>query len=151
MKEFFFKRPHKTTVIVDDEGLIIKRKGALSFATQGIKGEKKIYFKNITALEFRKPTALITGYIQLSILGSVESRNGIKGTAQDENSILFWKSDALEGEELKKIIENNINKKEKENDSISNLDELKKLKELLDLGAITPDEFETKKKELLDI
>ena len=41
------------------------------------------------------------------------------------------------------------NSKESKTTSNSNLDEIKKLKELLDMGAITKEEFEKKKKELL--
>ena len=37
----------------------------------------------------------------------------------------------------------------KRNTSSSNLDEIKKLKELLDMEAITQEEFDDKKKELL--
>lgn len=46
------------------------------------------------------------------------------------------------------IVENN---KPAEDSTISNFDDLKKLKELLDLGIITQNEFNTKKKELLNL
>lgn len=47
-------------------------------------------------------------------------------------------------------IENDVDKKDKNNKSDS-YEELKKLKELLDLDIITQEEFEKKKKELLDL
>lgn len=43
------------------------------------------------------------------------------------------------------------NNYENNNSNISNEDELLKYKELLDAGVITPEEFESKKKELLNI
>ncbi len=39
----------------------------------------------------------------------------------------------------------------KESNTNSSLDEIKKLKELLDCGAITQEEFDSKKKELLNL
>ena len=56
-------------------------------------------------------------------------------------------------EELDKINENESKSPASEPTSAptSNLDEIKKLKELLDLGAITEEEFDTKKKQLLGL
>lgn len=45
----------------------------------------------------------------------------------------------------------NDRKSAKETVSLSNADELKKYKELMDIGAITQEEFEAKKKQLLDL
>ena len=47
--------------------------------------------------------------------------------------------------------EDNSNSSDESNSPISNADELKKFKELLDSGAITQEEYDVKKKELLDL
>jgi hypothetical protein len=47
--------------------------------------------------------------------------------------------------------EDNRNSSDESSSPISNADELKKFKELLDSGAITQEEYDTKKKELLDL
>ena len=50
----------------------------------------------------------------------------------------------LNEDEFKKIQEANTN-------SLSSADELKKFKELLDMGVITQEEFDAKKKQLLNL
>lgn len=59
----------------------------------------------------------------------------------DENNSNYFKT---ENEKTNDLLENQVIKT-----SNTNLDELKKLKELLDIGAITKEEFEKKKSELL--
>ena len=52
---------------------------------------------------------------------------------------------------IKEYIENYIHERSAGSATASNLDEIRKLKELLDIGAITDKEFETKKAQLLSI
>lgn len=56
-------------------------------------------------------------------------------------------------EELKEYIEWCIqnNSAKSSAPAVSNLDEIKKLKELLDIGAITQEEFDAKKAQLLNL
>lgn len=54
-------------------------------------------------------------------------------------------------EELKKEIESRIEQKSDNHSKSSPIEEIKGLKELLDIGAITQSEFDLKKKELLDL
>lgn len=42
-------------LIVDENKIIIKRKGVLSFLNHGSKGDKEIFIKNITAIQLKKP------------------------------------------------------------------------------------------------
>lgn len=56
-----------------------------------------------------------------------------------------------EVEELNRKQAEEANKKDKMEKENLNLDSLKKAKELLDMGAITQEEFEKKKKQILDI
>lgn len=53
--------------------------------------------------------------------------------------------------EIKEYIENYIHKRSTGSATSSNLDEIRTLKELLDIGAITDEEFEAKKAQLLNL
>ena len=52
---------------------------------------------------------------------------------------------------VKEYIENYIHKRSTGSATSSNLDEIRTLKELLDIGAITDEEFEAKKAQLLNL
>ena len=58
-------------------GLAIRRTGTSSFFIHGMKGEKLLPFKSITAVQLREPSRSMSGYIQFSFLGSIESSRGI--------------------------------------------------------------------------
>ena len=154
-KEFTFKSNAKAIVTVEKEMISIARKGFLSFATQGLKGEKSIPIKNITAMQLKKP-GLTTGYIQFSQHGMMESKGGVFDATKDENTIIFnSKKDYAQAQELKKYIES-IQLKVNETavsveSNFSDADEIIKFKGLLDSGVITNDEFEAKKKQILGL
>ena len=81
---------------------------------------------------------------------------GIKSAASDENSIMFDLENNNLIEEIVEYIE--TRKRELSNSQtpqviqeISVADELKKFKELLDMGIITQEEFDAKKKQLLGL
>ena len=65
--------------------------------------------------------------------------------AEISNTVSQWIKNAGAG--LSKL----FSKKNKTAPDEDNLDKIKKLKELLDMGAITQEEFDEKKKELLDL
>ena len=71
------------------------------------------------------------------------------------NSKISVSDNAFEGcfalENSKNEKENLPNKTKNKVYTTANLDNLKKLKELLDAGIITQEEFETKKKQILDL
>lgn len=105
--------------------IIIKRKGALSFLTQGLKGEKTIPLESITSIQFKKPGALTNGYIQFGLLGGNESRKGLFDATKDENTVVFAKKVVDTAEFIKNYIEENKTSKPS---SYSTSDELRKLK-----------------------
>src|SRR3989344_8769340 len=83
----------------------IVRKGMMSFLTQGIKGNKKIAIKQISAIQF-KPAGLMTnGYIQFSFIGGKEAKGGIFQGTMDENTIMFRKKNQPDFEKIKEEIE----------------------------------------------
>lgn len=151
MTEIFeFKKPTKTTVTLNDSEIIISRKGLNNFLNVGLTSGKTIPISNITAVQF-KEAGLSSGYIQLSVLGDKGQRGLTANT--DENTIMFSKKYQDHALRIKDIIENKItNKLSSEQTNIkNNLKQLKTLKELLDSEIITQDEFNQKKKQLLDL
>lgn len=125
----------------------------------GNKGSKKIDIADIVAIQHREPTGMSAGFVQFVFQGSIENRGGITTSINDENSIVYWKSryndikiivDYIEEKrrELKKQSREGV---VSQNQTISSAEELKKYKELLDVGVITQEEFDTKKKQILGI
>ncbi|HAP9194242.1 TPA: DUF4429 domain-containing protein, partial [Enterococcus faecium] len=103
-KEILIKSPGKTLIKVTDDSISIIRKGFINLVNQGIKGEKTIPFKNISAVQLKKP-GMSNGYIQFTLLGGNESRGGILAATKDENTVMFTKKYWNEMENLKKYIE----------------------------------------------
>ena len=124
------------------------------FGTSLTQGEKTIYFKDATGVQY-KPSSVLDGYIQVETAagGVTSSYSQYSG----ENAIQF---SGKERNEEAEIIVAFIKKKidEIKNTPVgvavqqtSPAEELKKFKELLDLGVISQEEFDEKKKELLHI
>ena len=126
----------------------------LVFGTSVTQGEKTIYFRDAIGVQY-KPSSFVDGYIQIeTAAGGVTASSSQYG---GENSIQFAGKDRnAEAEIIVAFIRKQI--EEIKNapvggvvQQVSAADELKKFKELLDLGIITQEEFDAKKKELLGI
>lgn len=152
-KEIYIKNPGKTLITVTEESLTINRKGIINTMNHGVKGEKTIPFKNITAIQLKKP-GMTNGYIQFTLLGGNESKGGVFAAAADENTLMFSKKYLDDMVELKDFIESQQSKINSQN-VVNNISEksvaeqIKEFKELLDLDIITQEEFDKKKLELL--
>lgn len=117
-------------------------------------GEKTIYYSDCIGLQYKKSSANI-GFIQMETASGImhDKRNNFLG----ENSF-SWAS-IKKNEKMKEVADYinkqiNLYKNQKNNSSAnisSNADELKKFKELLDNGIITQEEFNEKKKQLLNL
>ena len=88
--------------------ITIKRKGVMARLSQGMKGDKDIFIKHITSIQFKKATNLTNGYLQFSIMGGSEVKGGLTQAASDENTVMFKKSQQHRFEQLKAMIENKI-------------------------------------------
>lgn len=155
LKEIYVKNPGKTIITITEKSITIKRKGVLNAMTQGSKGEKTIPFKNITAIQLKKPV-VTSGYIQFTLAGGNESRGGVFNATADENTVMFSSKYWKEMQELKAYIEERQDELDQPtvNTTIiqkSAVEQVKELKELLDMGIITDAEFEVKKQELLGL
>lgn len=140
------KGMYSSVLEVFENKLIIKRQGIASFFIYGLKGDKTIFFKDITAIQFKEGS-----YIQFTLPGGNESTGGLMSALKDENTFAFsFKQNPLM-QEIQNFIESKRLKADQQPNSsqLSIADEIRKFKELLDSGAITQDEFSKKKGELL--
>lgn len=141
-------------LIVDENKIIIKRKGVLSFLNHGSKGDKEIFIKNITAIQLKKP-GLTKGFIQFSLSGETASKGGVLDAVKDENSILIGDSKQYNDfVKAKELIESKINKSSNPTTITQNThsvaDELIKLASLKDSGILTQEEFDIQKQKILN-
>ncbi|MBD3365903.1 DUF4429 domain-containing protein [candidate division WWE3 bacterium] len=132
--------------------IVIKRKGFLAKLTHGFtKGEKTISFDNISGIQVKKP-GLTSGYIQFSISGGNESTGGVFQATQDENTVVFpHKKDYPIAEEIKSYILKHKRDSTLVSTSGSSADEILEFRKLADAGVISEEEFEKKKKVLLNL
>ena len=121
----------------------------------GFKGNKTLYYHSITALQMLKGGAT-NGYIQFSILGGNESKGGIWAATSDENTIMFSKDKNEIAQKIhdyieRKLLESHNPKSVSSVSQSSSIDEIKKMKELLDIGAVSQEEFDAFKKKTLGL
>ena len=133
-----------------DDYIVVKRKGFFAKVSYGwTKGEKTIYFHNISAVQVKKP-GMAVGYIQFTLGGGNESTKGIMAAVKDENTITF---DGKEKYEMAcqirdKIAQSKTNLNQNKQ-SYSVAEEILKYKKLLDDGLITPTEYEDLKRKII--
>ena len=134
--------------------IIIRRKGKMAFFAHGWKGDKEIFVNQISSIQLKKTDDLTSGYIQFAFLGGTESKRGLFQAGIDENTITFYKFQEPDFIKIKDLIEakmlkhQGFNKTEPEKNSFNDLE---KLAELKDKGIITEEEFEAKKKQILEL
>ena len=123
-------------------------------------GEKTIYYSDCIGIQF-KPSKVAIGYLQLETASS--SGNNRSNNFFNENSFTFDTS-VISNERMEEVV-NFIKKKiddiKKGNNSPAPAqnntalpliaDELLKLKQLTDMGVLTQEEFDAKKKQLLNL
>jgi hypothetical protein len=138
-------------IVVDDNWVTIKRKGAMAMLTQGIKGDKKIPITNIISVQFKNANSLVNGYIQFAT-ASGEGTHGINQATADENTVMFKKNQMSDFENLRDHIEgliaNRMNSGGKSG-SVDVADELAKLAKLKEQGILSEAEFSKMKAKLL--
>lgn len=127
---------------------------SLVFGGSVTQGEKTIYYKDAIGIQY-KPSTVLDGYIQIETAsGNMTSSSSQYG---GENSIQFsGKQRNEEAEIIVAYIKRRIEEMKNAPASatvqqLSPADELKKYKELLDMGAITQEEFDEKKKQLFGL
>ncbi len=145
----------KARIIINDNSVTISRSGFIAKMKYGHTGERTFMIDQISAVEI-KEAGIIMGHIQFIIAGTQAFKQPLFASQKDranDNTVMF-SNKALNKDirEIKEYIEQkkagggtnyNIQK--------SPIEEVKGLKELLDMGAISKEEFDRKKKELLDL
>lgn len=135
---------------IHDSFLTVEPRGFANAVNKGLIGQKTYDLNNVSGVQYKKP-GFTTGYLQIVLIGGRDARNGVTGAVKDENSITFSKKEDHLILEIKEYIEKYIHERSSGSSASSNLDEIKKLKDLLDIGAITNEEFEAKKAQLLNL
>ena len=118
-------------------------------------GEKTIYYVDCIGVQF-KESGLQIGYIQLETASAL--MNNKQNNFFNENSFTFDLS-VTTNEKMREVadyIRERVSASKNRTAQpaaapVSAADEIKKFKELLDMGAITQEEFDAKKKELLGL
>lgn len=142
-----------------DTKVVLRRQGMLAMLTQGFKGDKEIFLRNITAVQIRMPGSLTRGYLQLTISGGKESTGGLFAATSDENSVMFDAPQAQVFVQFKEELERRIHNQHIRQSAVapapastaSLADEIRKLSQLRDEGILTEEEFQAKKRQILGI
>lgn len=144
--------------VYEDKCVIKTKAGVGSFLTgNAFDGEKTIYYSDCIGVQFKR-SGMQIGYLQLETASS--TMNNRKNNFFNENSFTFDKA-KVSNERMEKIADF-VKKKVEEykqgkntatiiNSAPSDADELMKFKNLLDMGIITQEEFDTKKKQILGL
>jgi len=140
---------------VDNDFISIERKGSIGFLSYGIKGKRSIPIASITAIQVKEGNSYLNGFIQFSVLGGADNRVRpvrFVTSSNDENKIIFRMKDNEKVFKIKQFLQSKISNTDTNSSSIklSAADEIAKFKQLLDSGVISNDEFNIKKKQLLD-
>ena len=145
----------KARIIINNDSITISRSGLMAKMKYGHTGERTFMIDQISAVEL-KEAGLIMGYIQFIIAGTVAKKQPLFASQKDradDNTVMFSNKNLNSvAREIKEYIE-----KYKSNASSNNANvqsaaaQVKELKELLDMGAISQKEFDKKKKELLNL
>lgn len=140
-------------ICLTDKGVIIGREGLVNKILVGYtKGEKFLPYRNIAGVQFKEP-GLTWGYIQFTVPGGIESRGGALDAGSDENTVTFRASKLEIFRKIRDIVEERqglgtvTTPQAPIKSSIA--DELTKLAALKRDGAITDEEYEQLKKDLL--
>lgn len=140
----------------DGDLVIIERKGMGARLTVG-KGTKRIPISSVSAVQVKPAGALVNGFIQFTIAGGAKRRSTFghqtSSAVADENSVVFTKAQQPSFETLRRDVEQEIADRSRPRPpqpaAPDVLAQLKLLGELRDAGVVTPEEFESKKAELL--
>ena len=153
----YYLKGYNGQIFAYEDRIVITRKGFLGFASHGLAGEKVIPLSSIQSVQFQETKGFANGYIQFSVMGGVERRGGLSNAASDENSVIFTIDNEDDARKIKKYVESSILSRNQpvvpqivSQSAVSVADELLKFKQLLDMGVITQEEFETQKKKLLN-
>jgi hypothetical protein len=148
----------------DGRSVTITRRGLLPMLFHGSGGTKTISLASITAVQHRR-CGFYAGYLQLSITGEADGSNagGLnRSISKDENTVVFYLVAQTAFAELAAELRNAIAERNfpgtaagpasagaQQGATPNVFEQLTELGALRDRGFITPEDFVTKKNELL--
>lgn len=138
---------------VYEDKVTITPKGILGVMNKGFKGTKSIPYTSITAIQFKK-SGFLSGYLQFTLQGGIESRGGVMDATKDENTFMFAGAQAnTEAEKIKLYVEKQVQQAHsiapQKQDTYSLSSELEKLADLKNKGVLSDEEFQSAKKRLI--
>src|ERR1700709_2595311 len=86
------------SILVEEEAVTISYRALY----HGFKGDKRIPYKSMTAVQFMEPGSWLAGYIQFSIQGALEWQGQVN---QDENAMQFDTGDADDFRALRDFVQ----------------------------------------------
>ena len=141
--------------VFDDKVILTVKAGLGSFITGNVSdGEKTIYYTDCIGVQFKK-SGLQIGYLQFETAGGI--MNNRANNFFNENTFTWDKPQQSNEkmEEVSKYVKGRVdyykNAKNAPVAAATPADEIKKYKELLDMGAISQEDFDAKKKQLLGL
>ena len=154
------ERFYNGRITVYPDRVVIDRKGIMPMMYRGYSRDTKtIPITSITAIEFKKQ-GFKPGFIRFSVSGEGRLANTYDYIIADENTVTFLRADQKKALRIKEIVEGLMRQAQQRTTSpvfvsapaqSSAADELIKLKQLLDTGAITPEEYAAAKRSILGL
>lgn len=148
----------RTLEVCEDKCILTTRANVGSFLTGNVTdGEKTIYYVDCIGVQFKR-AGVTLGYLQLETASSLG--NNKKSNFFNENTFTFNPELNEQMGYVADYVKQQIDLCKKAKSApdqatviqqTSAADELKKFKELLDMGVITQEEFDAKKKQLLGL
>lgn len=106
LKIFEFKE-HKLKVKLDDDSITFNRSNNNFKIHKSMRGETKVFFKNITDIKYQEPSTFKKGFIQFSTPRS-NLAGAIRTIDQGSNAIIFTKKEQTMVDEIKAYVESKI-------------------------------------------
>lgn len=141
-------------VVFDGKTVTISRKGAMAKINFGFAGEKRIPVSNIISVQYKEASAMLNGYIQFATAAG-ESVGSLAAATQDENSVVFTKSQNSAFAGLREQVESAMSSRNTTGTTYvttttSVAEQLEKMAGLLEKGILTQEEFDSQKAKLLN-
>ncbi len=139
-------------LFVYEDRIVIRHKGITNFFL-GMAESKTIFYSDMISAQVKK-SGLTAAYLKFSVPNEQSYEHARYGEAQNEKTVTFVDNMSDKAFEIERYINKRI-KETKKNEKVvypQNTDDmLKSFKELLDAGLISKEEFETRKKQLLEL
>lgn len=158
---FEIKNPMNQILRVYDDRVEITQQGLRGAMVSGLAGVKTYYYASISTIQF-KNCGWTNGFIEFTFAGGTDSRGGAWSGANNDNRFIFGKPTikaakalAVEMEKVNDFLQKKVKESHMPKETVvvqrTAADEIMQYKALLDAGAITQEEFEAKKKQLLNL